>query len=63
MTRGTNGLLSWLESYVAQVHDRPLSQENARISVGAGSQELLYKAFLALVDAEDSILLEAPTYA
>lgn len=62
LTSGMPALVEWVTQLVSEVHGRD-SGEGWRVSLGSGSQDLLYKAFLALVDPGDTILVEAPTYA
>lgn len=60
-TSGIPELVQWLTELNMHVHGIRQG-EGWRVSVGSGSQDLLYKAFSALVSPGDSIFLEAPTY-
>lgn len=62
MTAGFKPLIELMGTMMESVHSRAL-RKDCRIMMGTGSQDLLYKAFLALVDPGDTILVEAPTYA
>lgn len=71
-TAGIPKLNSWLTQFISETHDRPIikpedagssSRTEWRVSIGAGSQDLLFKAFSAILDPEDSILVESPCYA
>ncbi|KIY66406.1 TdiD protein [Cylindrobasidium torrendii FP15055 ss-10] len=57
---GVPALNKWLFTLMQQEHG--VSQADARVTIGAGSQDLLYKAFTAIVNPGDSIMVEAPTY-
>ncbi|KZT53519.1 PLP-dependent transferase [Calocera cornea HHB12733] len=61
-TAGMPRLAAWFADLQEKVHGRGKG-EGWRVSVGSGSQDLLYKAFLALLNPEDSCLIEAPVYA
>ncbi|KIJ51492.1 hypothetical protein M422DRAFT_224146 [Sphaerobolus stellatus SS14] len=61
-TSGIPQLLEWLTGLQTTFHGRKKG-EGWRISVGAGSQDLLYKAFHCLVNDGDPILIESPVYA
>ncbi|KAF8907747.1 pyridoxal phosphate-dependent transferase [Mucidula mucida] len=61
MTSGLPALVEWMTELAAQVHDIAPG-DGARVSMGSGSQDLLYKAFSALINRGDSIIVEAPTY-
>ncbi|KAF5380710.1 hypothetical protein D9757_007059 [Collybiopsis confluens] len=58
-TAGTEELPQWLTGLTYHSHSC-LSDEGWRVTVGAGSQDLLYRTFSALVEPEDSILVESP---
>lgn len=63
MTAGHSELVSWMTEMMQTVHKRAASKEEGwRVSLGAGSQDLLYKAFNALLNPGDTILVEGPTY-
>ncbi|KAH6912754.1 kynurenine/alpha-aminoadipate aminotransferase [Coprinopsis sp. MPI-PUGE-AT-0042] len=63
MTAGHSELVSWMTEMMQTVHKRANSREEGwRVSLGAGSQDLLYKAFNALLNPGDTILVEGPTY-
>ncbi|KAF9020567.1 TdiD protein [Hymenopellis radicata] len=61
MTSGLPALVEWVTELAAQVHGITPG-DGARVSMGSGSQDLLYKAFSALINRGDSIIVEAPTY-
>jgi tryptophan aminotransferase len=61
-TSGIPSLRKWIGDLMTQVHGRSAG-EGWRVSLGSGSQDLLYRAFLALINPGDTILVEAPTYA
>ncbi|EFI27171.1 kynurenine/alpha-aminoadipate aminotransferase [Coprinopsis cinerea okayama7 len=61
MTAGIPELVGWVEGMMRTVHSRG-ENEGWRVSMGAGSQDLLYKAFNALLNPGDTILVEGPTY-
>ncbi|KAJ4482362.1 TdiD protein [Lentinula aciculospora] len=60
-TSGNPALVKWLTDLTCHLHGSQLN-EGWRVTVGSGSQDLLYKAFSALVEAGDAIFLESPTY-
>ncbi|KAJ2917040.1 hypothetical protein MD484_g3390, partial [Candolleomyces efflorescens] len=68
MTAGIPDLVSWVTHLMETVHCTPSSKSkevakpNWRVSLGPGSQDLLYKAFCALLDPGDTIIVEGPTY-
>ncbi|KAF7364389.1 Aminotran-1-2 domain-containing protein [Mycena sanguinolenta] len=62
MTAGVSRLVNWLENFQTEVHKRELD-DSWNVIVGAGSQELMYKACEALINDGDYILLETPVYA
>jgi kynurenine/2-aminoadipate aminotransferase len=59
-THGIPDFVSWLKKLQTIVHSPPHS--DFEICVGAGSQDVLTKAFEMLIDPQDSILIEAPAY-
>ncbi|KAF8715319.1 hypothetical protein AX14_012622 [Amanita brunnescens Koide BX004] len=61
-TDGYQKLIEWLYGLQEQSHGRKQG-EGWRISVGSGSQDLIYKAVTALVNPGDPILVESPVYA
>ncbi|TEB34615.1 PLP-dependent transferase [Coprinellus micaceus] len=61
-TAGTKPLLDWLFGLQERFHGRKRG-EGWRISVGSGSQDLIYKAVQALVNPRDPVLVESPVYA
>jgi len=61
-TSGIPALRKSIEDLMTQVHGRSAG-EGWRVSLVSGSQDLLYRALLALVNPGDTILVEAPTYA
>jgi tryptophan aminotransferase len=76
MTAGIPDLVSWVTDLMETVHcashktsslslpsSKKEGQQNSwRVSLGPGSQDLLYKAFCALLDPGDTIIVEGPTY-
>ncbi|KAJ8088404.1 hypothetical protein PM082_022477 [Marasmius tenuissimus] len=62
-TAGVPNLLDWLGGLQEKVHGRRPKGEGWRISVGAGSQDLIFKAINVMVNPGDSVLLESPMYA
>ncbi|KAI0695366.1 PLP-dependent transferase [Cytidiella melzeri] len=61
-TAGIPDLLNWLYGLQETAHGRKKG-EGWRISVGSGSQDLIYKAVLALINPGDPVLVESPVYA
>ncbi|KAJ1022702.1 hypothetical protein NDA18_005040 [Ustilago nuda] len=67
-TSGLPKFVDWIENFQSKVHKRPRVKEGKRAgevwrcSFGNGSQDLLTKAFEALVNEGDSVLLESPAY-
>ncbi|KAG2008728.1 kynurenine/alpha-aminoadipate aminotransferase [Coprinopsis cinerea AmutBmut pab1-1] len=60
-TAGVTELVEWIQEMMSDVHGRR-AEEGWRVIIGAGGQDLLYKAFHALLNPGDSILVEGPTY-
>lgn len=60
-TAGSPELVQWTSVLMQTVHSRR-QNEGWRVSLGAGSQDLLYKAFNALLNPGDTIIVEGPTY-
>ncbi|EAU83192.1 hypothetical protein CC1G_07874 [Coprinopsis cinerea okayama7 len=61
-TAGMKKLLDWLFG-LQEIHHGRKRDEGWRISVGSGSQDLIYKAVQAMVNPGDPILVESPVYA
>lgn len=61
-TAGAKQLIDWIEGLQEFSHGRK-KNEGWCISIGAGSQDLIFKAVIALVNPGDSVLLESPVYA
>jgi len=67
-TAGMPALVEWLMKLTEEVHcTRQPSQKQGgeggwRVSLGSGSQDLLYKVFYALLNPGDTIIVEGPTY-
>ncbi|KAF5342197.1 hypothetical protein D9611_001983 [Ephemerocybe angulata] len=61
-TAGTKPLIDWLFGLQERYHGR-VRGEGWRISVGSGSQDLIYKAVEAFVNPGDPVLVESPVYA
>ena len=62
-TDGVPALRSLLADFQKREHGVVVDDVYAQLSVGSGSQDLLYKAFTCLLDPGDSVLIEAPVYA
>lgn len=63
-TCGINSFVSWITGLQQLSHRRgDPREENWKTSIGSGSQELMYKAFSAICNPDDSILVETPAYA
>ncbi|KAF8630898.1 hypothetical protein AX17_005256 [Amanita inopinata Kibby_2008] len=60
-TRGMPVLLEWITNLMKQVHGGK-DNEGWRVSLGPGSQDLLSKTLVALINLGDSVLVEAPSY-
>ncbi|KAF8665734.1 hypothetical protein AX16_000182 [Volvariella volvacea WC 439] len=59
--------VEWVKNLVLRLHGRDAgiggeSPEGLGLCMGAGSQDLMYKAIHALVNPGDSVFVEAPTY-
>ncbi|PWN53397.1 PLP-dependent transferase [Violaceomyces palustris] len=72
-TSGTVSTLKWLTDFQSRVHGREIVNQGDkldgvagrtpwRITIGVGSQDLLNKAFEALVNPGDVVLVESPVY-
>ncbi|KAG8694061.1 hypothetical protein FRC09_010083 [Ceratobasidium sp. 395] len=61
-TTGLPDLISWVYTLQAAQHRR-YQGEGWRVSIGTGSQDLLYKSFSAFINPGDPVLIEAPVYA
>ncbi|PLW52769.1 hypothetical protein PCANC_07285 [Puccinia coronata f. sp. avenae] len=62
-TAGHAELLSWVYQLQQRCHGRGKPEEEGwSCAIGAGSQELMDKAFAAICDPEDTILIETPVY-
>ncbi|KII84441.1 hypothetical protein PLICRDRAFT_118253, partial [Plicaturopsis crispa FD-325 SS-3] len=61
-TAGIPGLVDWIYGLLEISHGRKKG-EGWRVSVGSGSQDLIYKAVMAMVNDGDSVLVESPVYA
>ncbi|KAF4613658.1 hypothetical protein D9613_007468 [Agrocybe pediades] len=61
-TAGFKPLLDWIFGLQEAFHGRRRG-EGWRISMGSGSQDLIYKAVNAMVNPGDSVLIESPVYA
>ncbi|KAG5644173.1 hypothetical protein DXG03_009014 [Asterophora parasitica] len=62
ITPGLPSLVRWIHGLQEITHGRK-ANEDWGITIGAGSQDLIYKAVIALVNPTDSVLLESPLYA
>jgi len=72
-TAGNAKLVKWLTDFVSEQHRKPIIAKGSELdgkdgqsawslSVGNGSQDLLGKAFEAVLDAGDTALVEEPAY-
>ncbi|KAI6033361.1 pyridoxal phosphate-dependent transferase [Pisolithus marmoratus] len=61
-TAGLPRLTDWFTGLQERSHGRGRG-EGWRLSVGSGSQDLIWKAVQALVDEGDPVLIESPVYA
>ncbi|GBE87948.1 Aminotransferase tdiD [Sparassis crispa] len=61
-TAGTPALTRWIFGLQEREHGR-CQREGWRISVGTGSQDVIFKAFHAIVNPGDAVLVENPVYA
>ncbi|PBL03353.1 PLP-dependent transferase [Armillaria gallica] len=61
-TAGIPQLRDWLTGLQENIHGRRQG-EGWRLSVGSGSQDLIYKAVTAMINPGDPILVESPVYA
>ncbi|KAK0450426.1 pyridoxal phosphate-dependent transferase [Desarmillaria tabescens] len=60
---GVPELVEWVTGLLKDVHELGEEEEDGlRVCIGAGSQDLLYKALTVLVDPGDTVVVEAPTY-
>ncbi|KAF9260113.1 PLP-dependent transferase [Marasmius fiardii PR-910] len=62
-TAGVPALLEWLQGLQEKMHGRQANGEGWRISVGSGSQDLIFKAVNSIVNPGDPVLVETPMYA
>ncbi|KAF5374497.1 hypothetical protein D9615_009113 [Tricholomella constricta] len=62
ITPGLPSLVHWIRGLQEYTHGRKAS-EDWGLTIGAGSQDLIYKAVTALVNPGDPVLLESPLYA
>lgn len=66
LTAGVPELVGWVRNLMEEVHlglARVQGNDLSwRVSLGHGSQDLLYKAFCALLNPGDTIIIEGPTY-
>lgn len=62
LTAGIYGLRDWLTGLQEEVHGRK-PDDTWTLCVGAGSQDLIYKAITATLNPGDPVLIEAPVYA
>ncbi|KAL5486261.1 hypothetical protein ACEPAI_7307 [Sanghuangporus weigelae] len=60
-TTGYEPLVAWWEGLQTRTHGRTKG-EGWQVSVGSGSQDLLYKSFHSLVNPGDYVLAESPVY-
>ncbi|KAJ4479621.1 PLP-dependent transferase [Lentinula edodes] len=69
-TAGIPDLLKWITALQEIAHGRKhginvsgAGQEGWRVSMGTGSQDLIFKSAAAMINPGDSILVESPVYA
>ncbi|KAH9942752.1 PLP-dependent transferase [Amylocystis lapponica] len=62
LTSGLPDLCEWVYALQEFSHGRKKG-EGWRVSIGAGSQDLIYKAVTAIVNPGDPVFIEAPVYA
>lgn len=58
---GWPNLNAGLVKFQSEVHNRP-EDDSWRLTVGAGCQDLISKAFHVLISPNDYVLVESPTY-
>ncbi|KAJ3483309.1 hypothetical protein NLI96_g6407 [Meripilus lineatus] len=61
-TAGLPSLCEWVYGLQEKVHGRQKG-EGWRVSIGSGSQDVIYKAVMSIVNPGDSVLVESPAYA
>lgn len=61
-TAGIPSLIDWVYGLQEQEHGRKTG-EGWRVSIGSGSQDVIYKAVQALFNPGESVLVESPAYA
>ncbi|KAI0342586.1 PLP-dependent transferase [Trametopsis cervina] len=61
-TAGIPDLVNWVYGLQEIAHGRKKG-EGWRVSIGAGSQDVIYKTVMALLNPGDPILVESPVYA
>lgn len=62
LTDGIPEFRSLLGEFQTLEHGVIVDNVTAQLTVGNGGQDLIYKAFMCLLDPGDSLLIEAPTY-
>ncbi|KAJ1308240.1 hypothetical protein OPQ81_003955 [Rhizoctonia solani] len=62
-TDGVPALRELLADFQLKEHGVKVDDVNLQLTVGSGSQDLMYKIFTCLLDPGDAILVEAPVYA
>ncbi|ELU37372.1 aromatic amino acid transaminase [Rhizoctonia solani AG-1 IA] len=62
-TDGVPDLRALLADFQLKEHGITVDDVNLQLTVGSGSQDLMYKIFTCLLDPGDAILVEAPVYA
>ncbi|KAI0733586.1 PLP-dependent transferase [Fomitopsis betulina] len=61
-TAGLPSLIEWVTGLQEREHGRTKG-EGWRVSVGGGSQDVIYKTIATMVNPGDSVLIESPAYA
>ncbi|KAF7305471.1 Aminotran-1-2 domain-containing protein [Mycena chlorophos] len=62
MTAGAPNLIQWLENFQSYAHKRARNPASWSLTIGSGSQDLMYKACDMLIDDGDCVLIETPVY-
>ncbi|EJD49564.1 TdiD protein [Auricularia subglabra TFB-10046 SS5] len=60
---GVPDMVNWVTELQSHEHKQPVDPARWTVTIGSGGQDLIYKAFLALVNPGDPVLVEAPVYA
>jgi tryptophan aminotransferase len=60
---GWQPFLDWVAELQRREHGRALAQEGWRLTCGLGSNDLIYKAIIAIVNPGEPVFVESPTFA